>query len=427
MEHALSATATPPEPGALELENAPLPPLPPPDCPPPTGAPSCATESGDVATFENWDDDNVDLKPTLMRGIYGIGFETPSPIQKKAIIPLTRGRDIVAQAQSGTGKTGAFTVGILQLIDEAKPETQALILAPTRELAKQTADVVGQLSFHMAANVKLLIGGTSIDVDREDLARNVPHVVVGTPGRVHDMLQRGYVNSSAIKMLAIDEADEMLSQGFKDQVYTIFQFMPTDVQVGLFSATIPADLQALSDKFLRDPVRILVKQEMLTLQGIAQYYVSCDNDEQKFDAVKDIFGTISMAQCIIYCNSITRVIDLHEALARDGFAVICIHSDMSQRERQSAHDQLKDGSARVLIATDLFARGIDVQQVSYVLNFDVPKDVYNYIHRIGRSGRWGRKGVGINFVTRRDSQRLRDIERFYHTEITEMPMNFAVA
>ncbi len=409
--------------------NTPLPPLP--DGPPPAGPPPAADASPErasaaAATFENWDDDNVDLKPSLMRGIYGMGFETPSPIQKKAIVPFTQGRDIIAQAQSGTGKTGAFSVGVLQRIDESTTGTQALILAPTRELAKQTCDVITQLSTHMSVVAKLLIGGTSVDVDREDLARNVPHVVVGTPGRVHDMLQRGYVKSQSIKILAIDEADEMLSQGFKDQVYTIFQFLPSDVQVGLFSATVPADLQALSDKFLRDPVRILVKQEMLTLQGIAQYYVSCDNDEQKFDAVKDIFSTISMAQCIIYCNSIIRVIDLHEALARDGFAVICIHSDMSQRERQAAHDQLKDGSARVLIATDLFARGIDVQQVSYVLNFDVPKDVYNYIHRIGRSGRWGRKGVGINFVTRRDSQRLRDIERFYNTEIGEMPMNFAV-
>lgn len=362
-----------------------------------------------------------------MRGIYGNGFETPSPIQKRAIIPFASGRDLTAQAQSGTGKTGAFSVGVLQRLDEAVQRTQAVILAPTRELARQTADVVTQLAAHMEVTVKLLIGGTSIDIDREEIARNTPHVVVGTPGRVHDMLKRDIIHADSVKMLVIDEADEMLSHGFKDQVYTIFQFLAADVQVGLFSATIPSDLQALSDRFMRDPVQILVKQEMLTLQGIAQYYVACDTDEQKFMAIKDIFAVISMAQCIIYCNSITRVVDLHEALVRDEFPVICIHSDMSQLERQRAHEKLKSGEARVLVSTDLFARGIDVQQVSYVINFDIPKDVYNYIHRIGRSGRWGRKGVGINFVTRRDQQRIQDVERFYHTEVVEMPLNFAVA
>ena len=377
-------------------------------------------------TFNEWDDDAIDLKHKLMRGIYGNGFEQPSSIQKKAIGPFIAGHDMIAQAQSGTGKTGAFSVGLLQRIDDASPETQAIALAPTRELARQISTVMGQLSTQMGTSIKLLVGGTSLDIDRAEIAEKCPQIVVGTPGRVHDMLKRDIIKPGKIKMLVLDEADEMLSAGFKDQVYNIFQFLNSDIQVGLFSATIPADLRSLTDRFMRDPVSILVKQDALTLEGIRQFYVNLPDDEAKFSTLKDIFGAVSLAQCIIYCNSINRVEDLYEAMAREGFPVIKIHSNMTESERRQAHEDMKVGKARVLISTDLFARGIDIQQVSYVINFDVPKDIYNYIHRIGRSGRWGRKGVGINFTTRRDKQRLEDIERFYSTQIEEMPMDWEV-
>ena len=377
-------------------------------------------------TFNEWDDDAIDLKHNLMRGIYGNGFEQPSSIQKKAIGPFIAGHDMIAQAQSGTGKTGAFSVGLLQRIDDASPETQAIALAPTRELARQISTVMGQLSTQMGTSIKLLVGGTSLDIDRAEIAEKCPQIVVGTPGRVHDMLKRDIIKPGKIKMLVLDEADEMLSSGFKDQVYNIFQFLDSDIQVGLFSATIPADLRSLTDRFMRDPVSILVKQDALTLEGIRQFYVNLPDDEAKFSTLKDIFGAVSLAQCIIYCNSINRVEDLYEAMAREGFPVIKIHSNMTESERRQAHEDMKVGKARVLISTDLFARGIDIQQVSYVINFDVPKDIYNYIHRIGRSGRWGRKGVGINFTTRRDKQRLEDIERFYSTQIEEMPMDWEV-
>lgn len=379
-----------------------------------------------LLTFNEWDDDIIDLKPKLMRGIYGNGFEQPSSIQKKAIGPFVAGHDIIAQAQSGTGKTGAFTVGLLQRIDDAIPETQAIALAPTRELARQIFDVMIQLSIQMGTAIKLLVGGTSLDIDRAEISKKCPQIVVGTPGRVHDMLKRDIIKPGKIRMLVLDEADEMLSAGFKDQVYNIFQFMNTDIQVGLFSATIPADLQSLTDRFMRDPVSILVKQDALTLEGIRQFYVNLPDDESKFSTLKDIFGAVSVAQCIIYCNSINRVEDLYDAMEREGYPVIKIHSNMTESERRQAHEDMKLGRARVLISTDLFARGIDIQQVSYVINFDIPKDIYNYIHRIGRSGRWGRKGVGINFTTRRDKQRLEDIERFYSTHIEEMPVGWEV-
>ena len=394
--------------------------------PTPTPTPDPTPDDSRQLTFNEWDDDAIDLKPKLMRGIYGNGFEQPSSIQKKAIGPFIAGHDMIAQAQSGTGKTGAFTVGLLQRIDDAIPETQAIALAPTRELARQISIVMSQLSTQMGTTIKLLVGGTSLDIDRAEIAEKCPQIVVGTPGRVHDMLKRDIIKPGKIKMLVLDEADEMLSAGFKDQVYNIFQFLNGDIQVGLFSATIPTDLQSLTNRFLRDPVSILVKQDALTLEGIRQFYVNLPDDEAKFSTLKDIFGAVSLAQCIIYCNSINRVEDLYDAMEKEGFPVIKIHSNMTESERRQAHDDMKVGKARVLISTDLFARGIDIQQVSYVINFDVPKDIYNYIHRIGRSGRWGRKGVGINFTTRRDKQRLEDIERFYSTQIEEMPVGWEV-
>ena len=210
----------------------------------------------------------------------------------------------------------------------------------------------------------------------------------------------------------------------KDQIYKIFQYMNNDIQVGLFSATMPIELDILTSKFLRKPLKILIKKEMLTLQGIAQFYVALDNDEHKYATLKDLFGTLSISQAIIYCNSIRRVDDLYEAMKHDDFPAERIHSGMDESERIGIYEKFKEGACRVLISTDLLARGIDVQQVSIVINFDVPKNVHTYLHRIGRSGRWGRKGVGINFITRRDVQKLEEYKQFYSTEIKELPVNY---
>jgi translation initiation factor 4A len=375
--------------------------------------------------FNSWDDENVNIKNSLLRGIYAIGFETPSPIQKRAIIPMTKKNDIIAQAQSGTGKTGAFSVGTLQLIDESVEKTQAIIMSPTRELSKQIMDVLKNLSKFMNIKLQLLIGGTSTDEDKDKLQNDTPHIIIGCPGRIYDMLRRKHINSDNINLLVLDEADEMLSSGFKDQIYNIFQYLNNDVQVALFSATIPNDLYSLTNQFMRDPIKILVKQEQLTLQGIKQYYISLENDEHKFMALKDLFSAISVNQCIIYCNSINRTIDLYNAMVKEEYPVICIHSNMTETERQESYINFKSGQARTLICTDLFSRGIDVQQVSVVINFDVPKNIHVYIHRIGRSGRWGRKGMGINFVTKRDQGKLDEIRRFYSTQVDELPLNFA--
>lgn len=376
--------------------------------------------------FDEWEDENIELKSTLLRGIYAHGFETPSPIQKKAIIPVISRRDIIAQAQSGTGKTGAFTIASLQLLDETITETQILIMSPTRELSRQIHSVFTSISQAMKdIRIKLLVGGTSAEEDRDELENKRPHIVIGCPGRIHDMLRRRYLHTTQIHTLILDEADEMLSSGFKEQIYHIFQYLNNDIQVALFSATMPTELEMLTNKFMRDPVKILVNKDMLTLQGITQYYVALVCDEHKFMALKDIFSTITMTQCIIYCNSIRRTEDLFNAMQKDNYPVSCIHSNLTEMERTSAYNKFKNGETRVLIATDLFARGIDVQQVGIVVNFDLPKNVHTYIHRIGRSGRWGRKGVGINFVTKRDEQKLSEIQSYYGTQIDEMPVNFS--
>ena len=380
--------------------------------------------------FESWEDETLNLKPQLLRGLYAFGFDTPSPIQKKAVGPMIskdgegKRKDIIAQAQSGTGKTGAFSVGVLEIVDAKKDYTQALILAPTHELANQIKSVITSLGNFLKIKIQLLVGGTSVDEDKQKLEKDKPQIVVGTPGRVHDMIRRKFLQTDKMSVLVLDEADEMLSYGFKDQMYKIFQLMPNNIQVGLFSATLPPELEQLTSKFMRNPYKIMVKAEQLTLQGIAQYFVSVDDDEQKYAVFKDLFETLTISMTIIYCNSTRRVDELTEALSEDGFPVKKIHGKMDAKERKANHQDFRCGSTRVLVTSDLFARGIDIQQVSIVINFDIPKCQHTYLHRIGRSGRWGRKGVAINFLTKYDGARLRHFEKYYDTQITEMPMDY---
>tara|TARA_B100000902_G_scaffold390964_1_gene440805 strand:+ start:1714 stop:2919 length:1206 start_codon:yes stop_codon:yes gene_type:complete len=377
--------------------------------------------------IEIWDE-LPEINQRLLRGIYAHGFETPSPIQKKAIVPMFDGKDIIAQAQSGTGKTGCFTIGTLQRINTEEKTTQAMILSPTRELSyqiKRVLDAIGSMIPNLVT--QLLVGGTSIDSDMDQLTSNTPHVVIGCPGRVHDMLRRKRLKPDNLKLIVLDEADEMLSQGFKEQIYNIFQFLPVDIQVSIFSATMPPEIMSLTDKFMREPVKILVKAEQLTLEGIEQYYVALETDEFKYEALKDLYEVLSLSQSIIYCNSIRRVQELYEAMTADNFPVCHIHSNMEKNERQENYKDFANGKMRVLISSNVTARGLDVQQVSTVINFDIPKCVNTYLHRIGRSGRWGRKGMGINFVTKRDIHIMKEIEQHYHTEIKELPASVVSA
>eukprot|EP00986_Skeletonema_menzelii_P004724 scaffold1647_cov148-Skeletonema_menzelii.AAC.9 len=432
----------------------------------------------DADIDSNWDEaietfDGMEIPEELLRGIYAYGFEKPSAIQQRAIKPTMLGRDLIAQAQSGVfveggwrgmtivkkhhlsspnrvtlvvwinstrnrtllhcrashaghawGKTATFAIGTLAKLDPKLRECQSLILAPTRELAQQIQKVVIALGDYMELQVHACVGGTAVRDDIRTLQGGV-HVVVGTPGRVYDMINRRALRLDSIRQFFLDEADEMLSRGFKDQIYDIFKFLPESVQVCLFSATMPLDVLEVTQRFMRDPVRILVKKDELTLEGIKQFYIAVEREEWKLDTLCDLYETLTITQAIIYCNTRRKVDWLQEQMQERDFTVSCMHGDMDQRERDIIMREFRSGSSRVLITTDLLARGIDVQQVSLVINFDLPTNRENYIHRIGRSGRFGRKGVAINFLTEGDVRYLRDIEQFYQTEITEMPMNVA--
>ncbi|KAK7203086.1 ATP-dependent RNA helicase eIF4A [Myxozyma melibiosi] len=368
--------------------------------------------------------DAMDLKPELLRGIFAHGFEHPSSIQQRAIMPVIKGRDVLAQAQSGTGKTATFSISVLQKIDTNVKQCQALILAPTRELAQQILKVVLGIGEYMNVTCHACIGGTAIRDDVRILQEGV-QVVVGTPGRVHDMIQRRALRTDNIKLFVLDEADEMLSQGFKDQIYDIFQLLPPSTQVVLLSATMPKEVLEVTTKFMRDPVRILVKKDELTLEGIRQFYVAVEKEDWKLDTLTDLYETVTITQAVIFCNTRRKVDWLTDQLRAKDFTVSAMHGDMDQNQRDVIMSEFRSGSSRVLITTDLLARGIDVQQVSLVINYDLPVNKENYIHRIGRGGRFGRKGVAINFLTDDDVKVMRDIEQFYSTQIEEMPMDVA--
>ncbi|SGY75224.1 BQ5605_C005g03408 [Microbotryum silenes-dioicae] len=391
--------------------------------------------------------DALGLKEDLLRGIYAYGFEKPSAIQQRAIRPVTEGRDVIAQAQSGTGKTATFSISILQSIDTSVRETQALILSPTRELATQIQSVVLALGDYLNVSCHACIGGTNVGEDIRKLEHG-QQVVSGTPGRVFDMIKRRTLRTRNIKMLVLDEADELLNRGFMDQIYDVYRYLPPQTQVVVLSATLPQDVLEMTTKFMTQPVRILVKRDELTLEGIKQFFVAVDKEDWKFDTLCDLYDSLTITQAVIFCNTRRKVDWLTEKMREANFTVSAthagklrtssaarsslaslppqvssMHGDMPQKERDTIMGEFRGGNSRVLITTDVWARGLDVQQVSLVINYDLPSNRENYIHRIGRSGRFGRKGVAINFVTAEDVKILRDLEQYYATQIDEMPNN----
>ena len=367
--------------------------------------------------------DEMGLRDELLRGIYANGFERPSEIQKRGIVPITQGKDVLAQAQSGTGKTGTFTIGSIQMIDTTIMKPQVLVLAPTRELAQQIESVAAAIGGFMGVKIYCTTGGTPIRDDIRALERGI-HFIVGTPGRIWDLMYRNALSRKDIRVLIFDEADQMLEDRFKEQVMSILQLgFPKSTQVALFSATMPEEVIQVADTLLREPVRILIPPEQVTLEGIKQYYVDVQKEEWKFDALCDIYKQLNVNQALIYCNKRARAEWLAEKMTQEGFPLSCIHGEMDVDERKKRMRGFRDGSVRVLISTDLLARGIDVQQVSLVINFELPTQRENYIHRIGRSGRFGRKGVAINLIANDELSLKDDIEKYYSTKINELPMD----
>ena len=372
-----------------------------------------------MATF-----DGLGIREEILRGVYAYGFEQPSAIQVKAIPPIIEGKDIVAQAQSGTGKTGAFAIGSLSRIDDAKETTQLLVLTPTRELANQVHTVIKEITSYTKITCCQCVGGSNVSMCAEDLRKN-PHVVIGTPGRVIDMLQKNHLITENIQTIVMDEADEMLSQGFLESVQIILQRVPKTSQICLFSATLPEEVLVLTQNFMNEPINVLVKHEELTLEGIQQFFVNVKHSDWKYDVIVDLYDTINVNQCIIYINSKQRILDIYRKLCDNNFPVEYITGDRLGRERQTIMEEFRSGKIRILLSTDLLARGIDVQQLSLVINYDLPREKETYIHRIGRSGRYGRKGVAINLIGDRDIEYLKYIESYYDTKIEEMPANIA--
>lgn len=373
--------------------------------------------------INKWDD--LNLKEEVLRGIYAYGFEIPSDIQKKTILPIMQKKDLIGQAQSGSGKTGAFSISALERIDHTKSNTQVLILSPTHELVKQTAHVVTSLGQYMQGlTVKTLVGGTSVREDIQSLRTNVPHVVVGTIGRIMDMVQRKHLQLGSLELLIIDEADEMLSQGFHEKIKYMFEmFISKVAQIVLFSATVPPDIIHLSKQFMNQPETILMKREELSLKCIPQYFIPVSDDSVKFETLKDIFTRVRSSKVIIYCNSVKNVEDLCYMMKEHNFSVCYIHSNMGKDERKKVFQHFRDGDVRVLISSDLTARGIDIQQVSLVINYDITRNLHTYLHRIGRSGRWGRKGMAINLITRYDVYDMKNIENYYKVSIEQLPID----
>lgn len=296
------------------------------------------------------------------------------------------------------------------------------MMSPTRELATQTEKTVLALGDYLKVKAHSCIGGKSVGEDMRKLESSV-QIVSGTPGRVFDMIQRRALRTKNIKTLILDEADEMLGQGFKEQIYDVYRYLPPETQVVLVSATLPHDVLEMTHKFMTDPIRILVKRDELTLEGIKQFFVAVEKEEWKFDTLCDLYDTLTITQAVIFCNTRKKVDWLTSKMRENNFTVSSMHGDMPQQEREAIMSEFRKGETRVLITTDIWARGIDVQQVSLVINYDLPLNRENYIHRIGRSGRFGRKGVAINFVKDDDVRVLRDIEQYYSTQIDEMPMN----
>jgi len=366
--------------------------------------------------------DQLNIPETLLRGIYSHGFEVPSAIQRKAIVPMLDGNDLIAQSQSGTGKTACFLIASMAKIDTSINAPQALIICPNRELAQQIFFNFESFNNYIKIKGALIMGGTSVEDNFKALDKGA-QMIIGTPGRVYDMMKRYVLKTTKLKYFIMDEADEMLSKGFKDQVYEIFQFIPKEANICVFSATMPEEAIEMTKKFMKNPVKLLVKTELVTLEGIKQYYLGVEQESWKVATLYDLYDRLQIKQTIIFVNSKRKADYLKDQLEAENFVVSVIHSNLSQIQRDKTMKTFRLGNSRVLIATDVIARGIDVQQVEVVINFDLPKHLETYIHRIGRSGRFGRKGIAINFLTEGEFEQLEKIQSFYSTKIEPLPDN----
>lgn len=372
----------------------------------------------DVKSLKNLDFADFNLKRDLLMGIFEVGFEKPSPIQEESIPISLSGQNILARAKNGTGKTAAFVIPILQKIDCSQPFIQALILVPTRELALQTAHVCKRIGKHLKVQVMVSTGGTSL---RDDIMRlyNPVHILVATPGRVLDLASKGVAKLNQCTNLVMDEADKLLSPEFQPVIEELIAFLPRSRHISLFSATFPIAVKNFSDKYLPKAIEINLMDE-LTLKGVSQFYAFVE-EKQKLHCLNTLFSRLQINQSIIFCNSTSRVELLAKKITEMGYSCFYIHAKMPQEHRNRVFHDFRNGICRNLVCSDLFTRGIDIQAVNVVVNFDFPKNSETYLHRIGRSGRYGHLGLAINFITPDDRTNLFRFEQELSTTIAPIP------
>lgn len=376
------------------------------------------TKTADVTDTKGNDFEDYFLKRELLMGIFESGFEKPSPIQEESIPIAMMGNDILARAKNGTGKTGSFLIPVLEKCDASKPHIQALILVPTRELALQTSNVCKNLGRHLPLQIMVTTGGTSL---KDDIMRlyNPVHILIATPGRVLDLANKQVADIRRCNMLVLDEADKLLSPEMQAVVVRLIALMPAERQILLFSATFPVTVKSFKDRFLRKPYEINLMEE-LTLKGVTQYYAFVE-ERQKVHCLNTLFMKLQINQSIIFCNSVNRVELLAKKITELGYSCFYIHAKMMQAHRNRVFHDFRNGACRNLVSSDLFTRGIDIQSVNVVINFDFPKNSETYLHRIGRSGRFGHLGLAISLITYGDRFNLYRIEQEMNTSIQPIP------
>lgn len=372
----------------------------------------------DVTKTRGTEFEDFALKRDLLKGIFEMGFERPSPIQEEAIPVALTGSDVLARAKNGTGKTAAYSIPVLERVDTGKRHIQALVIVPTRELALQTSAVIRKLSTHLGVQCMVTTGGTEL---REDILRleSPVHVIVGTPGRVRDLAERRIADLRNCKMVVFDEADKLLSSDFLPAIGDIVDATHRDRQIMLFSATFPVSVTEFRDRYMRRAREINLMEE-LTLLGITQFYAFVE-ERQKVHCLNTLFSKLEINQSIIFCNSVTRVELLAKKITELGYSCFYIHAKMSQSDRNRVFHEFRRGTTRHLVSSDLFTRGIDIQSVNVVINFDFPRTSESYLHRIGRSGRFGHLGLAVNLVTYEDREALYRVEQELGTEVKPIP------
>lgn len=376
--------------------------------------------TSDVTNTKGNEFEDFCLKRELLMGIFEKGWEKPSPIQEASIPIALTGRDVLARAKNGTGKTGAYTIPILEKADSSRDEVQSLVIVPTRELALQTSQICIEISKHLGLKVMVTTGGTNLKDDIMRLYEPV-HVIIATPGRILDLMNKNLVKIGKCGMLVLDEADKLLSQDFKGMLDHIIAHLPPDRQILLYSATFPLTVEQFMRKHLNNPYEINLMDE-LTLKGVTQYYAFVQ-EKQKVHCLNTLFSKLQINQSIIFCNSTQRVELLAKKITELGYSCFYIHAKMNQQHRNRVFHDFRQGLCRNLVCSDLFTRGIDIQAVNVVINFDFPKHAETYLHRIGRSGRFGHLGVAINLITYDDRFALHKIESELGTEIKPIPKN----